>query len=75
MSGQIYTTQNVLQSLLSSKRASGRVHVDTMSFISKLLFDRIKSYDVAFYVLVGLETLALIASTRIKREIKPLPSA
>ena len=44
-------------------------------WLTGVLFDRFKSYDIAFYVLVGLVTLALIASTRIKREIKPVPAA
>ena len=44
-------------------------------WLTGVLFDRFKSYDIAFYALVGLVTLALIASTRIKREIKPVVAA
>lgn len=39
-------------------------------WLTGVLFDKYKSYDVAFYILVGLVCSALIASTRITREIK-----
>lgn len=39
-------------------------------WLTGVLFDRFNSYEVAFYLLVGLLSLALIASTKIKREIK-----
>lgn len=40
------------------------------SWITGMLFDRFQNYDMAFYILVGLVGLGLIASTRIKREIR-----
>jgi len=39
-------------------------------WLTGVLFNHFKNYDLAFYVLVGLVGLALIASRRVKREIK-----
>ncbi len=39
-------------------------------WLTGVLFDRFKSYEIAFYIMVGLVILALIASTQIKREIR-----
>lgn len=39
-------------------------------WLTGVFFDRFKSYEIAFYVLVGLVCIALIASTAIKREVK-----
>lgn len=39
-------------------------------WLTGVLFDQNKSYQLAFYVLVGLVSLALIAATQIRREIK-----
>lgn len=40
------------------------------SWLTGVLFDQFKTYEIGFYILVGLVSLGLIASTRIKREIK-----
>jgi sugar phosphate permease len=42
-------------------------------WLTGVLFDKFKSYEVAFYVFVVLMTLALFASLLVKREIKSAP--
>jgi MFS family permease len=39
-------------------------------WLTGVLFDQTKSYHTAFYILVGLVALAVVASSQVKREIK-----
>lgn len=41
-------------------------------WLTGVMFDRFGNYHLAFYVLVGLVAVGLLASTRIRREIKPV---
>ncbi len=56
-------------------RARDCAQAGGMGLIGKWWFDRCKRHAVAPQVGVGRVTLAWIASTRIKREIKPVPAA
>jgi sugar phosphate permease len=43
-------------------------------WLTGVMFDKFGNYHIAFYILCGLLTLALIASTQVRREIKVAPT-
>ncbi|MBC7624899.1 MAG: MFS transporter [Aeromicrobium sp.] len=63
-------TGKILGTITMLDAISGGVGI----WLTGVMFDKFGNYHIAFYILCGLITLAFIASTQVRREIKDAPA-